>query len=97
MSDSVRLACESEVIEIEISRILPMRLLDESVRKTVKYKCIEASIRELGLIEPLVVFPQPNRDGYFMLLDGHVRLMILKVIGTPSAKCLISIDDEGFT
>jgi hypothetical protein len=97
MSDSVRLACESEVIEIEISRILPMRLLDDSLRKTVKYKCIEASIRELGLIEPLVVFPQANGDGFFMLLDGHVRLIILKAIGASSARCLIATDDEGFT
>lgn len=45
-----------------------MRLLDEGVRKTSKCKCIEASIRELGLIEPLVVFPQPDSGGCFMLL-----------------------------
>ena len=32
-----------------------------------------------------------------MLLDGHVRLMILKDLGQTSAKCLISTDDEGFT
>ncbi|MBM4069891.1 MAG: chromosome partitioning protein ParB [Planctomycetes bacterium] len=74
-----------------------MRLLDDSIRKTSKYQCIEASIRELGLIEPLVVFPQENSDGSFMLLDGHVRLMILKLLGIATAKCLISDDDEGFT
>src|SRR5262249_31320363 len=42
--------------------------------KTVKFKCIEASVRELGLIEPLVVFPAPKAEGQFLLLDGHVRL-----------------------
>ena len=97
MKDQVRLACESEILEIPLAKILPMRLLDESIRKTRKYKCIEASIRELGLIEPLVVFPQPNSDGCFMLLDGQVRWMILKDLQIPSAKCLVSTDDEGFT
>lgn len=97
MSDQVRLACQTEVLELPVEKILPMRMLDDSVRKTAKYLCIDASIAELGLIEPLVVFPQPNSEGCFMLLDGHVRLMILKVRGVAKAKCLISDDDEGFT
>ena len=33
-----------------------------------------------------------------MLLDGHVRLTILKATGqAESAKCLVATDDEGFT
>jgi RepB plasmid partitioning protein/ParB-like nuclease domain len=96
MSTPVRLACQPEVVEIPLNRILPMRRIDDRVRKTVKYSCIQASIRELGLIEPLVVFPQPDAQG-FLLLDGHVRLIILKELGVESAKCLISLDDEGFT
>lgn len=32
-----------------------------------------------------------------MLLDGHVRHMILKSLGEAGAKCLIATDDEGFT
>ena len=32
-----------------------------------------------------------------MLLDGHVRHMILKTVGESSAKCLVATDDEGFT
>ena len=66
-----------------------IELIDETremidrVRKTAKYRYIEASIRELGLIEPLVAFPQLDTDGCFMLLDGHVRLMILRELGWP--------------
>jgi hypothetical protein len=97
MSDKVRLACEAEVVMLPIAKILPVRLLDDGIRTTVKYKCIEASMRELGLIEPLVVFPQPDSGGSYMLLDGHVRHMILKNLGIDEAKCLIAIDDEGFT
>lgn len=97
MSDTVRLACEPHVVELPLSAILPTRLPDDGVRKTAKYLCIEASIRELGLIEPLVVFPQPDSGGAYMLLDGHVRHMILRELGITAAKCLISTDDEGFT
>lgn len=97
MSDNVRLACGPEVIMVPLEKILPMRLLDDGVRKSIKYKCIEASVKELGLIEPLVVFPQPNSDGAYMLLDGHVRHMILKGLNQAAAKCLIATDDEGFT
>jgi hypothetical protein len=97
MNQSVRLACQTDVLEIPLDKILPMRLLDDGIRKTSKYQCIEASMRELGLIEPLVVFPQPTSDGCYMLLDGHVRNMILKTLQIQTAKCLISSDDEGFT
>lgn len=97
MSDQIRLACQTEVLELPLEKILPMRMLNDAVRKSAKYLCIDASIAELGLIEPLVVFPQPNSEGCFMLLDGHVRHMILKARGMLKAKCLISDDDEGFT
>jgi hypothetical protein len=97
MSGCVQLACKPEIVEVPLAKILPMRLLDEGVAKTVKYGCIEASMRELGLIEPLVVFPQAGSEGCFMLLDGHVRLMILKALCAAAARCLVSTDDEGFT
>lgn len=54
-------------------------------------------MRELGLIEPLVVYPQSNSSSDYLLLDGHIRLQILKNLGAASAKCLIAIDDEAFT
>ncbi len=97
MSDGVRLACESEVLQVPIDKILPMRLLDPAINKTSKYKCIAASVRELGLIEPMVIFPQPGVQGMFLLLDGHIRYAILKELGESRAKCLVSVDDEGFT
>lgn len=93
----VRLACGPEVLLVPLDKILPMRRIDDGLRSSVKYRCIEASIRELGLIEPLVVFPQSRSDGAFMLLDGHVRLAILREQGETEAKCLMSTDDEGFT
>jgi hypothetical protein len=56
MSGSVQLACRPEVVELTLARVLPMRLLDAGIVRTAKYRCIEASVRELGLVEPLVVY-----------------------------------------
>jgi hypothetical protein len=97
MSDPVKLACESEVRVLPVAKILPMRMLNAGVRNSVKYKCIEASVKELGLIEPLVVYPQAGQPGFYILLDGHMRHLVMKELGTVDAKCLISTDDEAFT
>jgi hypothetical protein len=56
-------------------------------------------VRKVGLIEPLAVHPEKagKRAGYYILLDGHLRLEALREIGVAEALCLISTDDEGFT
>ncbi|MGC4004084.1 MAG: plasmid partitioning protein RepB C-terminal domain-containing protein [Pirellulales bacterium] len=97
MTEKVNLACGMEVLEIPLENILPTRLMDDSIRKSPKYLCIEASIKELGLIEPLMIHPQDKAAGTFLLLDGTIRHRILKDLGFKTAKCLISSEDEGFT
>lgn len=97
MTNKVRLACEERIRIIPLARILPVRLPDKVTLRSSKCKCIAASIAELGLIEPLVVYPQRDNDGFFMLLDGNVRLSILRELGWESCKCLIATDDEAFT
>ncbi len=54
-----------------------------------------ASVREVGVIEPLIIFPQ--KDNSYLLLDGHIRLEALKQIGETHACCLIATDDETYT
>ena len=97
MSPTITLACDPTILTLPIDRILPMRTVTKEWKNSRKYRCIQASIRELGIIEPLVVFPQ-NREGTsYMLLDGHARLEVLKELGETTAPCLISHDDEAFT
>ena len=54
-------------------------------------------MREVGVIEPLIVFPQIGNSGMYVLLDGHVRVEVLKQIGQTHARCLIATDDETYT
>lgn len=96
----IKQAFEQRVIAIPLEQILPSRKVEHLIAGSKKYACILSSIKELGVIEPLVVHPkQVIADGIssFMLLDGHLRLEALKSLGATEALCLISTDDEGFT
>lgn len=97
---SISHAFASETYPIPLERILPTRQTGKAAAHTAKFQVILSSIRELGIIEPLVVYPERSRNGksgYYLLLDGHLRLEALKQLGGSEAICLISTDDEGFT
>ena len=66
------------------------------MKATKKYQQVLASVREVGVIEPLVVFQQGD-TGVYVLLDGHIRLEVLKQLGRTEVRCLISTDDETYT
>lgn len=98
MSTKVRMAFNPKGVTIPLERILPARRLPSHIESTAKYKRIAASIEQLGVIEPLVVFPQSaQKSTDYLLLDGHVRLHVLKKQGAIEAFCLLSTDDEALT
>jgi hypothetical protein len=74
-----------------------MRKIAAGVRRTTKYRRIACSIREVGVIEPLVVYPCDDQPDQYLLLDGHIRLDILRESGAELIDCLVAQDDEGFT
>jgi len=80
-----------------VSDILPLRSVSETIKRTPKYGQIAASIREIGLVEPLVVARHKQSAGKYLLLDGHLRLEVLRALGAETVQCLISTDDEAFT
>ena len=93
----VKAAFEAQGIALPITDILPMRLVGEPVKRSRKYARITASIREIGLVEPLVVTRDRNVPDKYLLLDGHLRLEALKDMGSADAVCMLSTDDEAFT
>lgn len=93
----VEMAFEPKGRMLPIEQLLPLRKLASDTRKSEKYKRIAASMRELGLIEPLIVYPQPGQRDQYLLLDGLIRLDILKSEGATEAFCLVATDDEAYT
>ncbi len=100
MAGSVRMAFDPAGTMLPVDRVLPVRAIRPETRKSPQYQRLMASIRELGIIEPLMVHPAPGPNGTqqrYSLLDGHTRLDIAKELGQSEVFCLIAKDDEAFT
>jgi ParB-like chromosome segregation protein Spo0J len=88
---------EEARLRIAIDHIVPVKIVSSAVKKTPKYAQIAASIREIGLVEPPVVTRDRGEPGKYLLLDGHLRIDVLKDMGHNDVTCLISTDDEAYT
>jgi ParB-like chromosome segregation protein Spo0J len=97
MGKTVRLAFESAGLVVAITDLLPLKQVKPTLKSNSKYKQVLSSVREVGIIEPLVVFPQDGAAGTYLLLDGHLRLEALKELGHTHTPCIVSTDDEAYT
>ncbi len=102
MTEPVKLGFEMEGHVLRIDAILPGKVMEKCLTKSTKYAAILASIREIGIIEPPVVYPVDRDAGSgdgarYLLLDGHTRLEALREIGESEVFCLIATDDEAYT
>jgi ParB-like chromosome segregation protein Spo0J len=82
---------DSEGLDIPLLRLRPLR--DRKVSKR-EFERILASIQAVGLIEPLVVYP--DGDDY-VILDGVQRYRALLQMGIEVAPCIIGKQREAFT
>lgn len=99
-TDKVHLAFEMDGVTLPLDSILPSKQMNPAIRKSRKYATILASIQEVGLIEPPIVYrskKSKTAPESYVVVDGHVRLDILKQLGQNEVFCLISTDDEAFT
>ena len=96
-TNKVRLGFERRGIDLPLTAILPIRQVKPADGCFGKYRAVLASIRAIGLVEPLVVHPNKGAKGTYLLLDGHLRLKALQELERPTAPCLVSTDDDAFT
>src|SRR5215472_15274932 len=95
--NEMKLGFELQKVLLPLSAILPVKQIKDPHKSIRRFGTILASIREVGLIEPLVVYPQKDSGGKYLLLDGHLRVLALKELNQHEAECIVSIDDECFT
>jgi ParB-like chromosome segregation protein Spo0J len=93
----VALGFNPEPLSLPMDRILPSRKVPVGLATTRKFRQIRSSIEEIGLIEPLSVTSVDAATGQHMLLDGHVRMVVLRDLGHDTAPCLMATDDEAYT
>lgn len=97
ITPTVKTAFEGEGVRVAIADIQPLKLISTSIKKSRKYAQIAASIQEVGLVEPPIVARDHSEPGKFLLLDGHLRIDVIKDLGETTVTCIVSTDDEAFT
>ena len=93
----IKAGFEDALIELRLEQIIALKAISPAIRKSPKYLQIKASIEQVGVIEPPAVHADNKSRGQYFLLDGHLRIDILKEMGEARVMCLISRDDEAFT
>ncbi|MGO8835883.1 MAG: plasmid partitioning protein RepB C-terminal domain-containing protein [Limisphaerales bacterium] len=93
----VKLGFELRKIQLPLDVILPVRQVKDTEKHLKRYKTIRASLKEIGLVEPLVVYPQKGGRGKYVLLDGHLRYFALKELGQTVVDCIVATENECFT
>ena len=88
-------AFQHYIVTVPLEHIHPQTAVSRETKASATYRQITASIKEIGLIEPLAVFPKAPHE--YLLLDGNLRFEVLKEIGATEAKCILSTDDESYT
>lgn len=96
MPEDVKMAFRQDGLTLRLTDIVPTKQVTPAMRTSVKYKQIAASIAEIGIIEPLVVYPLAGQAGKYVLLDGHIRLDVLKQREEVEVRCIVSTEEEGF-
>lgn len=93
----VLLAFDQGCVTVSVESIVPLKKLREGVHQSRKYAQIVSSIKAVGLVEAPVIIPDPQNFGSYFLLDGHLRIEVLKELGVPTVECLIGRDEETYT
>lgn len=81
--------------EFDVDDLIYSRTLPVNVRGSMKFKQIAVTVREIGLIEPVIVFV--DKKGEKRILDGHLRIEVLKDLEIKKVHCLISPVEDSYT
>jgi hypothetical protein len=69
----VHSAFEDDLLILPLASLLPTKQVTDVIRNSPKYKAIASSIEEVGIIEPLVVYRNPDKRCRYLLLDGSLK------------------------
>lgn len=93
----VVLGFERRSVVLPLAHLVSLKVMRPGTKESQKYAQILASVRAIGLVEAPVVAPDPKHQDRYFLLDGHLRVEVLKELGIAEAECLVATDDETYT
>ncbi|MFB0551699.1 MAG: ParB/RepB/Spo0J family partition protein [Phycisphaerae bacterium] len=80
--------------DIPIELLVPLKEREINFKKHRGYKRIKSTIQMVGLLDPLCVYPE---NGYYIIVDGYLRYMILQELGVRMIPCQIQQNKEAYT
>ena len=83
------------MLEIPLVQLIALKETEPKAVSSRKYKQLHASLVHVGLIEPLAVFPQA--ENRFLVVNGNLRLHILKTLNVSTVRCTVALDDEAYS
>lgn len=90
-----RAADQGGVEQIDVEAILPNPRQPRRTFDTADLEGLAASIREHGVLQPLIVTPEPNSDRY-RLIAGERRLQAARLAGLGAVPVIVrSVSDQG--
>ncbi len=90
-----KIAFEMRKQTVDVSKLLPTKVIKEHTNIR-RFRAIVDSLPEVGLIEPLMVYPQKSGESW-LVLDGHLRLLALKQLGWKTVEIIVASEDDRFT
>ena len=83
-----------KLVKLELWDIVPFKNHPFKVERDESFKELLESIKDNGLLEPLLV--RPTEEGRYELISGHRRKLALELLGYKEAECHVEelTDDE---
>ena len=83
-----------KLVKLELWDIVPFKDHPFKVERDESFKELLESIKDNGLLEPLLV--RPTEEGRYELISGHRRKLALELLGNKEADCYVEelTDDE---
>lgn len=91
----IKMGFHADGVLLSIDQIFPSKKIKDDIRKSQAYKRVISSVKEIGIVEPPIVYPMDGEK--YMLLDGHIKLEALKELDRKEVWCIIAKDDEAYT
>jgi hypothetical protein len=95
LQPSIRISFRQEVVKLALERLTALKEPTPRDLGSRTCKQLRASLKHVGLVEPLAVFPQDTQR--FLVVNGNLRLYLLRELGVQSARCTVALDDESYT
>jgi hypothetical protein len=87
---------QNDAVVFKLDSLMHTKTLPSNFKLSTKYLQIKSSLLEVGLVEPVIVFIDSEKN-HVKIIDGHLRVEALKDLGESKVKCLISSVYDTFT